>query len=134
MRRPWLQQLLIASAYISSSVISWKLFSGLHLFNLHTGVAVAALLLAGPRSLITIALCSWVLPALQGYPVWGVAQVAVLDILQPLLVAALLPRFAQNGELRVKDSLRLLVAGPMIGAFFGASCGVLIQSVFFPLS
>lgn len=133
MRRPWLQQLLIASAYISSSVISWTLFSGLHLFNLHTGVAVAALLLAGPRSLITIALCSWVLPALQGYPAWGVAQMAVLETLQPLLVAALLPRFAQNGELRVKDSLRLLVAGPMIGAFFGASCGVLIQSAFFPL-
>ncbi|AZN36582.1 bifunctional diguanylate cyclase/phosphodiesterase [Iodobacter ciconiae] len=133
MRRPWLQQLLIASVYSLSSFLSWKLSSGQHLFNLHTGVGVAALLLCGPRTLLTIILVSWQLPVLQGYPFWGVVQLSLLGVLQPLVVVSLLPRFVLDGELRVKDSLRLILAGPLVGAFFGASCGVLIQSVFFPV-
>ncbi|STQ91818.1 bifunctional diguanylate cyclase/phosphodiesterase [Iodobacter fluviatilis] len=133
MRRPWLQQLLIASVYSLSGFLSWKLSSGQHLFNLHTGVGVAALLLCGSRTLLTIASVSWLLPALQGYPLWGVVQLSLLEVLQPLLIVSLLPRFVLDGELRVKDSLRLILAGPLVGAFFGASCGVLIQSVFFPL-
>ncbi|AMC33778.1 bifunctional diguanylate cyclase/phosphodiesterase [Janthinobacterium sp. B9-8] len=132
MRRPWLQQLLIASVYSLSSLLSWKLSSGQHLFNVHTGVGVAALLLCGPRTLLTLASVSWLLPILQSYPFWGVVQLSLLDVLQPLLVVSLLPRFALDGELRVKDSLRLILAGPLVGAFVGASCGVLIQSAFFP--
>ncbi|MCX7206422.1 MAG: EAL domain-containing protein [Proteobacteria bacterium] len=133
MRRPWLQQLLIASVYSLSSFLSWKLSSGQHLFNLHTGIGVAAILLGGPRALLTIASVSWLLPVLQDYPFWGVVQLSLLNVFQPLLIVALLPQFVLDGELRVKDSLRLILAGPMVGAFLGASCGVLIQSVFFPL-
>ncbi|WP_293932629.1 EAL domain-containing protein [Iodobacter sp.] len=132
MRRLWLQQLLIASAYAISSLISWKLSSGQHLFNLHAGIGVAALLLGGPRSILTLALVSWVLPALQGYSLQGVLALSLLNILQPLLVQALLPKFAVDGELRVKDSMRLLFAGPLVGGFFAASCGIVIQSVFLP--
>jgi len=134
MRRIWLQQLLIALIYGISSFISWKLSSGQHLFSLHAGIGVAALLLAGPRSILPLALVSWILPVLQGYPLQGVLALSLLNIVQPLLVQALLPKFALGGELRVKDSMRLLFAGPLVGAFFAASCGVVIESVFFPAS
>ncbi|WP_051710262.1 diguanylate cyclase domain-containing protein [Andreprevotia chitinilytica] len=96
------------------------------------GVALAGMLLIGPRCWPVIAATAWLLPAMQGLPPLAVLQLTVIATVQPLLVASLLPGFAPDGELRVRDGMRLVATGPLLGAGLAAICGCIVLRLFKP--
>ena len=129
----WRSPALFAAIYAVFSVLAWQISPANSYSNLiapQAGVAVAALLFLGIRAWPALAAVCWITPALHGMPMLAIVELGAINVLQAILVASLLPQFAADGGFRVRDGLRFLVAGPLVGAFVGASFGAVVLAAF----
>ncbi|AOX99373.1 EAL domain-containing protein [Jeongeupia sp. USM3] len=131
----WWREAQLAGLYGVAQCLSWLFVTPGQYGSLvapHVGVAVAGLLLLGSRAWPALALAAWVLPALSGLSLPAIALVALAQVLQALLVVGLLPGLAASGDVRVRDALRLLVAGPLVGVLLAATFVSIVFGVFEP--
>ncbi len=97
-----------------------------------TGIALAALILRGPRLWPAVAAAAFAVNAATGIPLWGAAIIATGNTLEALVGATLLRRFGFDGRLhRVRDVLLLVVVAALgstlISATFGLAAAALAQ-------
>ncbi|MCB5195072.1 PAS domain S-box protein [Deefgea salmonis] len=123
---------VLALTYLLAGLIDYSLlpkgtwFSPL---NLQLGIAVAGLLLMGPKAILSC------IPGAIAYgleldpTLWVAASMAALNLTQALCVFSLLPLFVADGEFKINDSHRLLLSGPIYSNILFAS--ILISFVQF---
>jgi signal transduction histidine kinase len=97
-----------------------------------TGIALAALILRGPRVWPAVAAAALAVNATTGIPLWGAAVIAAGNTLEALAGATLLRRYGFDGRLdRVRDVLLLVVVAALgstlISATFGLAAAALAQ-------
>ncbi|WP_051534343.1 bifunctional diguanylate cyclase/phosphodiesterase [Deefgea rivuli] len=128
---------LLALAYTLAVVLDQCFISGgawFGAFNSQLGVAVVGLLLLGLRATPyllpgALLLALW---QTQTLPPWLAILLALIHVAQALCVFSLLPYFAPNRQIRIRDSNRLLLAGPVAGNVLFASILVFLQQYFLP--
>ncbi|WP_432720583.1 EAL domain-containing protein [Jeongeupia wiesaeckerbachi] len=131
----WLREAQLAALYALAQYLSWLFFAPEQYGALvapQAGVAAAGLLLFGLRAWPALAVASWVLPVLAGLSLPSVVLVSVIQVLQALMVVSLLPGLATSGDVRVRDALRLLVAGPLTGVLLPAMLTAVVFGLFEP--
>jgi signal transduction histidine kinase len=94
------------------------------------GIALAALVLRGPRFWPAVAAGAFVVNASTGIPIWGAAIIAVGNTLEAVVGATLLRRFGFDGRLqRLRDVLLLVgvaaLGSTLISATFGLAAAAL---------
>jgi integral membrane sensor domain MASE1 len=119
--------LLLAAAYVATALLGFSLaFSVKQVTAVWppTGIAVAALLLWGPRLWPGIWLGAFASNALTHEPLWTAAAIAVSNTLGPLAAVALLRALGFDNALdRIRDVVTLAVAAAA-GMTISASNGV----------
>lgn len=99
-------------------------------FNLQLGVAVAGLLLLGLRATPYLIPGAVLIGLLQAQSPWLALLLGFIHIAQALCIFSLLPFFAPNYQIRIRDSHRLLLAGPIAGNLLFASVLMSYQQFF----
>ncbi|BCL75291.1 hypothetical protein JHS3_10270 [Jeongeupia sp. HS-3] len=131
----WLREAQLAVLYVLAQYLAWVFFTPGQYGSLvapQTGVAAAGLLLLGTRAWPAIALTAWVLPVLSGLSLPSVMLVAMVQLAQALLVVGLLPGLAVSGDVRVRDALRILIAGPLTGVLLSSTATAVVFGLFEP--
>ena len=91
-----------------------------------SGIALATLVLFGPRAWPLIALAAFLVNATTGIPLWGAAIIAVGNTLEAVVGATLLARFGFDSRLaRLRDVLLLLVMAALGSTMISATLGLL---------
>jgi integral membrane sensor domain MASE1 len=119
--------LLLAFAYVATAMLGFSLaFSVKQVTAVWppTGIAVAALLLWGPRLWPGVWLGAFASNALMREPIWTAAAIAVTNTLGPLATAFVLRRLGFDSALeRIRDVVSL-VAAAAVGMTITATNGV----------
>jgi signal transduction histidine kinase len=95
-----------------------------------SGIALATLVLFGPRAWPLIALAAFLVNANTGIPLWGAAIIAVGNTLEAFVGATLLARFGFDSRLaRLRDVLLLLVLAALGSTTISATIGLLAAAL-----